>query len=386
MASLVSSLNRPARQAHRNHQFDFLRILFATLVILAHAPELTDGNNSREIFSRLTHSNLSFGALGVDGFFLLSGYLIVNSWQKNPELLNFARNRLLRIIPGYLVAALLSTVAIGLLAPGIDHFFRHLNIHFVKSVLVVSSPSTPAVLPGRPDAQVNGSLWTIQYELRCYVLVAFFGLCGFFRRPSLWLATTILLLISMVSPLKTYCHWNESLYPLIGDPSQIFRLTAVYFVGGCFFLYRHKIQFRPLLACAAAVALLCVRVFDPSRIELALVLFGGYLMFYFGQLSIKSLAWMKNVPDISYGIYVYGWPVLILWIWYRPHGSPWVAFLVCAVICFGLGLASWHVIERPALTLKRRSAVPLPPPQFLLKTAITAHEEALVSELPAKLQ
>jgi peptidoglycan/LPS O-acetylase OafA/YrhL len=145
VASLVSNQNRPARQVHRNHQFDFLRILFATLVILAHAPELTDGNNSREIFSRLTHSNLSFGALGVDGFFLLSGYLIVNSWQKNPELLNFARNRLLRILPGYLVAALLSTVAIGLLAPGIDHFFRHLNIHFVKSVLVVSSPSTPSI-------------------------------------------------------------------------------------------------------------------------------------------------------------------------------------------------------------------------------------------------
>jgi peptidoglycan/LPS O-acetylase OafA/YrhL len=356
----VSNSNRPTGHIHRNHQFDFLRILFATLVILAHAPELTDGNNSREIFSRLTHSHVSFGALGVDGFFLLSGFLIVNSWQQNPELLNFLRKRLLRIIPGYLVAALLSTLVVGLLAPGIDHFFRHLDIHFIKSIFAVDSPSTPSVLPGQPYPDVNGSMWTIQYELRCYIIVALLGLCGFFRRPALWLATTIVFLIAMVSPLKIYCHWPLSLYPIIGDPTQVFRLTAVYFVGGCFFLYRDRIPFRPLFVYVSILALLCVRFFDPTYMELALVLFGSYLMFYFGRLSTKCLAWMKNVPDISYGVYLYGWPVISLWIWYR-HGSPWIAFLASTVICFGLGWMSWHFIERPALTLKRRSAVPLPP-------------------------
>lgn len=339
----------------RNHQFDLLRIIFATLVILAHAPELTDGSNSREILSRLTHSNYSFGSFGVDGFFLLSAYLIVKSWQQKPKLIIFLRNRVLRIIPGYLVAALLSTLAVGLLAPGIDHFFRHLDFHFVKSIVAIGSPSTPPVFPGKPDAlaQVNGSLWTIQYEFRCYLMVALFGLCGLLHRRIFWLIGTVIAVAAMISPLRDICNWSLSLYPLIGDPTQIFRLTAVYFVGGCFFLYRDKIKFRPLFAILALAVVLCVRIVNPAHIEFAIVLFGGYLMFYFGQLSLPSLGWMKNVPDISYGIYVYGWPVISLWIWFR-HGSPWVTFVVATVISFVLGWLSWHFVESPALSLKQR--------------------------------
>jgi hypothetical protein len=62
---------------------------------------LSDGNRSREIFTHLTHSDVTFGTFGVDGFFLLSGYLIVRSWQLNPDLFSFLRNRVLRIFPGY---------------------------------------------------------------------------------------------------------------------------------------------------------------------------------------------------------------------------------------------------------------------------------------------
>ncbi|WP_348270022.1 acyltransferase [Edaphobacter paludis] len=346
--------------SQRNHQFDLLRIFFATFVLLAHAPELTDGNQKRELFVRLTHAPITFGGVGVNGFFLLSGFLIVKSWQQNPDLLNFLRNRFLRIVPGYLVAAFLSTLIVGLLAPGIAHFFRHIDIHCIKSILVLSSPATPPVLPGLPHPLVNGALWTIQYEVRCYILVALYGICGLFRRPAIWLGTTVLLLLSTITPaLTSHFHWSKVLYPILGDPAQVFRLTAIYFVGGCFFLFRQQIRFRPHFAFVACAILLCIRTFNPSYIEMIFTVFGGYLMFYFGQMSLKSIQWMKNFPDISYGIYIYGWPVLSLWIWYR-HGSPWVAFLGSTAISFGLGWMSWHFIERPMLTLKRKNAAPLP--------------------------
>src|SRR5271170_1260907 len=118
--SLPSSQERgePRRQPSRNHQFDLLRIIFATLVLLSHAPEITDGNAARELLHRLTRGPITFGLLGVDGFFVLSGYLIVQSWLGDPEFLNFLRKRILRIVPGYLVAVVLSTLAVGLLAPG----------------------------------------------------------------------------------------------------------------------------------------------------------------------------------------------------------------------------------------------------------------------------
>lgn len=167
----------PVRTNSRNIRFDLLRILLAVLVLLSHAPELTDGNKSRELFSRLTQSELAFGTIAVDGF-LFSGFLMVQSWEHDPQLFRFLRKRVLRIVPGYLVAALLSTVVVGLLAPGVPYFFHQLDAKFWETILLLSSPLTPPVLPGRPYALVNGSLWTITYEFRCYLLVAAFGVCG----------------------------------------------------------------------------------------------------------------------------------------------------------------------------------------------------------------
>jgi peptidoglycan/LPS O-acetylase OafA/YrhL len=350
------------RQSSRNHQFDLLRIVFATLVLLAHAPEITDGNTSRELLHRFTGAPITLGGVGVDGFFLLSGYLIVQSWLGDPELLNYLRKRVLRIVPGYLVAVVVSTLAVGLLAPGISNFFRSLDRHFLNSVVLLSSPMTPPVFPGRPYAMVNGAMYTIGYEFRCYLLVALLGLCGLLRRPMVVLAATVLLLSSLVYPaFFGLIHWPRHVEAVIGQPSIAFRLTAIYLVGCCFYLFRDRIVFRRWLAAAASALVIAGFAFVPSRGEFGLVLGGSYLMFYLGQMYLPGLAWMGGFPDISYGIYLYGWPVESLWIWFQ-RGSPWVTFFVSTVISFGLGWVSWHFIERPALTLKRRATAPLPAP------------------------
>lgn len=347
---------RESRPVGRNRVFDLLRILFATLVLLAHAPELTDGNRSREILTRITHSNVTFGSMGVDGFFLLSGFLIVQSWQRDPELLNFVRKRLLRIVPGYLVAVFLSTLAVGLVAPAVPHFFRSFTLDFPISILLLDAPKAPPVF----RSFVNGSLWTIAYEFRCYLLVAVCGVLGVLRRPILWLAGAVVLLGAANTYAVGHLLAWDSFFLLAGVPAYAFRLTATFLVGGCFYLFRERIPFRPIFAVGAAV-LLSVLLFLPRTTEPALIVFGGYLLFYLGQVREWSLRWFAGVPDISYGIYLYGWPVQILWI-YLVHGSPWVTFGASTVLCFGLGWMSWHFVERPMLTLKRRATAPLPPP------------------------
>lgn len=58
------------------------------------------------------------------------------------------------------------------------------------------------------------------------------------------------------------------------------------------------------------------------------------------------------MPDFSYGIYLYGWPVQKLLIWYLPLISPWLLFLLSAGISSGCGLLSWYIIEKPCLLLR----------------------------------
>jgi peptidoglycan/LPS O-acetylase OafA/YrhL len=336
----------------RNHQFDLLRILFAILVVYSHAFELTDGNNKRELLCRITHQDFSFGMLAVDGFFLLSGYLIVKSWMSKPKLLDFTRKRFLRIAPGYAVATLTTTYVIGFLAPTEAHQLSHLRLDFARSLLFIFPPSSPDVFPGNHDRILNGSLWTILFEFRCYVLVAIFGILGLLRKPVLWLSATAVLLVFLLrQDLALALPWSTEMLTLLGKPDRIARLAAVFFVGGCFYLYRSKVPFTPVLAIASVVSILIVRLAFPASIETAFVLGGSYLLFYFTHRPIAAFAWMSNVPDVSYGLYLYAWPVESYLIW-KFHASPWVVFFQATLISICLGWLSWTLVERPALSLR----------------------------------
>jgi peptidoglycan/LPS O-acetylase OafA/YrhL len=104
--------------------------------------------------------------------------------------------------------------------------------------------------------------------------------------------------------------------------------------------------------------MVAARLFVQQLQEPALIVGGGYLLFYLVSLRMPSLRWMERFPDISYGLYLYGWPVEILWIWYF-RGSPWITFAAAMVICSTLGWLSWHYVERPMLALKPRPSAPL---------------------------
>ncbi len=344
----------------RNQRLDVFRLLFASLVIVAHAPELTDGNRNREIWNRLTHSGDTFGTLAVDGFFVLSGFLIVHSWQNDPEFFNFIRKRLLRIVPGFLVASCLSVIAVGALAPGVPHFFRHIGLPFVKSLVVLGVPVIPSVLPGMPYPTANGSFWTLSYEFRCYLLVALLGISGLLRRPIVWLFLTLLLIIGSSCPqITSQWHWHLRSNTLVGNIGPDFHLTASFFVGGCFHLFHRQVKFLRGIALGAVTAVVAILCLSPAHLEVSLIVFGSYLLFYLAQLQGDFLKFIR-LPDISYGVYLYGFPIESLWIWYR-HGSPWVAAAGSIVLAFGMGWLSWHFVERPVLKFKRRGTAALPP-------------------------
>jgi peptidoglycan/LPS O-acetylase OafA/YrhL len=334
-----------------NNNFNFLRLLFASLVLLSHAPEIIDGNRSRELLTRLFGS-LSFGEFAVDGFFLLSGYLIVKSWMNEPRPLQYLQKRIFRIYPGFIVASIIGAFIVGPLGAVPSEYFAQFRLwSFIKGVLFLQSTITPPVFAGQSNPAVNSSMWTIFFEFQCYFLVMVLGMIGAARRRSVWLVLSICLLLTFAAHKFGYLPLAGERPVVIPLARNMLRLATVFFVGGCFYLFRDKIKFDLRLSLIAIVVLVA-GLFWSNAAEIFLATFGGYLLFYVGFAHIPALRKFNEISDISYGLYLYGWPVQKLLLWYWPNLSPWALFILSLAASAALGFISWHMVEKPCLKLK----------------------------------
>lgn len=346
---MTSSAVAPARANH----FNLLRLILAALVIVAHSPEMLDGNRSREPLTRLT-GTMSFGELAVDGFFLLSGYLILLSWQAQPSALAFLRKRVLRILPGYMVAAALCILLVGPLAAGATGYFSSFWLGGTAfSVLTLSAPETPAVFAGSHYAGVNNALWTIRYEFLCYLLVLVLGVAGVARRRS------VLVVLAAALPLLFIADRSGALalagVRVAGAGQVMLRLSAFFAMGMLYACCWPRPRWSPWWGGALALALAAAMLRSETA-EPALLLCGAYLLFCAAYAKLPCLEWVQRLPDASYGTYLYGWPAGKLLAWYWPGIGLGPLTLLALLLAYGCGLASWHWVEKPALAFKPRMA------------------------------
>ena len=147
---------------------------------MSHSYPLLWGSNDREPLSRLSGGQMTLGEIAVDGFFILSGFLISASWARCRGLGDYLRRRVLRIVPGYVAAVLFSGLVAGpLLAASPRAYWGEFD---ARSFALHAANLEGAATPGPP---VNGSLWSIRYEFFCYLGMAALGLAGVMRRRGL---------------------------------------------------------------------------------------------------------------------------------------------------------------------------------------------------------
>lgn len=333
----------------RQNNFNLLRLVLALLVLLSHAPEIHDGDRHRELLTQLFHT-LSFGELAVDGFFLLSGYLIVQSWSLDPVPALFLRKRVLRIYPAFIVASLVCVYIVGPLGADTQRYFAQLSTGTVALCMaVLHGPIIPPVFENLPYPQVNGSMWTIMREFACYLAVLLLGLSGGIRNRRIWLALTVTGFAAyLYASFRLPMPWT--LWLLLSDP--IIRLGSLFFAGGCFYLYRDCYRFTRRGAVISLMLLLGL-MFSRRYVELGLATFGAYLLFYFAFRPMWLTESFNRLPDISYGVYLYGWPVQTLTMWYLPALSPWTQLALACAIVVPLSLLSCYLIEQSMLRLKK---------------------------------
>ncbi len=346
----------------RKNGFGALRLMLALLVILSHAPEMADGDRHREILTHL-FGTLSFGDLAVDGFFIISGYLISASMLSNSK--GFLRRRIMRIYPGFVVASAFCVFIVGPLA-GAN--LSALSLREWSAVgLHISSlrpPQLNHVFDGSHYAALNGSMWTIRFEFGCYLLTCLLGLAGILKRPRM--------LLSITGALGLLHIWAQShslpvapklFIAVLGRPEDLLRLALAYMAGSCFRVLSPP--FRSKIALGAAL-LLIPAMFSHALAETALVTLGGYGLLWLA-FSVKNPLFLRinAKEDISYGVYLYAFPIGKLLFLYNPQMNIWLNAALTACLALIAGWISWKLVERPAMRLGHPRS---PAPQTTLDT------------------
>jgi peptidoglycan/LPS O-acetylase OafA/YrhL len=328
----------------RRNSFDALRLVLAGLVAIDHGVILHTGVVSQA-------NGTSLGDFAVDGFFVLSGFLVCRSYLRLNSLPRFVWHRFLRIMPGFWACLLVTALVVAPLVAILEG--RPFTAAFtgepsavryvvVNAALLMNQFDIAGLLGANPMPHVfDGSLWTLVFEGLCYAFLAGVGVCGVLRRQR-WIVLAVVLGLYGLTVLQTL-----GVDVVIGD--LLVRLALMFFLGSAAWLFADRLPMTAALAGAAAALLVfSVVLANPYRLVGAAAF--AYLIMWLGT----SIPWKVHVrTDLSYGMYIYHYLVLqvLMLTWASRLSTP--LFVVLGVLTTLLPSAvSWFLVERPALRHK----------------------------------
>lgn len=321
-----------------SNNFDFIRLLAATAVLLSHQfvvlglpePGVFPGN--------------TWGGLAVCIFFVISGYLVTQSWIKEPVLWKFFAKRALRIFPGLLLVTLFTILIIGPLttSDNLSNYFLDKQTwkYLSNAYLKIRTGELPGVFLQNPlPVVVNASIWSLPLEAKWYGLLSILGFLGLIRKKIL-----ILLLLII-------CVWWVNWFHLPGTTMK----EDWFFYFGSFFLAGTFL---------ASVGLTAPIFIFASGISIVAFYFGYWFLglitilpvaiIYFGLMATPGIKNIGKFGDISYGVYIFSFPVQQTVVYFLGvNSSYYVMAFYSIVITYILAFLSWRFVELPALQQKK---------------------------------
>jgi peptidoglycan/LPS O-acetylase OafA/YrhL len=343
----------------KNNSFDILRVFLAFLVITAHIISLFKDQLPRkqDIVTIVGNETLGIGGFAVYGFFVISGILITNSAIRSSSIWSYLKKRILRIYPAFwvcifLIAFIFTPLFFVLntgslagywsqyLTSSIKYFF--LNLTAYLAVLDINGFYGKYFNLSNAD----GSLWTLAYETRAYLLVALLMFFKVVKKSWTYIALFVFFTFTYIIAI-----YMPDIF-LHGDVNKLhnFSMMSYFFIGGTALFYLNKISIDWKLFVLSIIGLFVSIYFNLVPILTPISI--AYMTIFLGaKLPLRNFA--KKYGDISYGMYLFGIPVqeLLLSLGFEKYG--FVVFEIVSVILAALvGYASYHLIEKRFIARK----------------------------------
>jgi peptidoglycan/LPS O-acetylase OafA/YrhL len=294
-------------------------------------------------------TGFTLGEHAVNGFFAISGFLVTMSYV-NRGWRDYILARVLRIAPGLISATLVVSLLLGSAMTRLDlgQYLSHSGLwRFIWVTLTSfkSAASLPGVFDANPVPFPMGTVWTLKYETLCYLGVLVVGLIGLLLRRELALWALVILTLAAIG--------REIVAP---DGSKgvetALRLPLIFLAGGVAYLWRERV---PLSLAGLAAALVFTALLSPTpAYKAALYLATAWSVLVLAMSPALTRRHSEPPADLSYGVYLYGWPVQQALVVLLPGMGALALLWPALALTLGVAALSWYVVEKPALGLKRR--------------------------------
>lgn len=336
-----------ARASGRDNHFNLVRFAAASAVLVSHAWPISLGPEAVQPLERLL-AGTTLGAVAVMVFFAVSGFFIAQSFDRSRSAGIFVAARALRLFPALLVMLALTVIAGVLLTtlPQASYWHGAASYFLRGATLFSMSYELPGVFVTNPyGGAINGSLWTLRYEVACYFTVLAAGMLRLPGRTISLLAVAGLAALSVIGADRVLAS---------GAAVALAGLALPFWIGSALYFWRDRVPHSMLVLAALVVAAGLLRGTPLREAALAAVL--GYGAIWAGFARARPLLAFNRIGDYSYGIYIYAFPVQQLAAHFGA-GTPMVNILWSAPVVLVLAALSWFLVELPALRLKPRGTV-----------------------------
>lgn len=328
----------------RSNSLNAIRLVMALLVVVSHSWALGGAGPEPEL------GGANLGTWAVFGFFGISGYLITRSRLSGHSVRQFYRARFLRLFPGFFVCLLAVSFVfapLSLLWDPAGSFSMFDQLGYIVRNLLLYPPflgqyDIGSTLSAVPFTDVwNGPLWTLFWEAACYVLVGVAA--SLLPRRILG---PLMIATLLVASVATFGAEQTPAVPLL--ITRTLPMFAAFAGGAVLFLYDEKFIRR--WAVPGMVGLVLVSVLTQTATTLAPLPF-TYLLFVLS--AIIPLRQVGSRFDVSYGVYIYGWPVQQVVALMAGDSLPvWLFIALSVAGTLPLAYLSCRYVEQPALAFK----------------------------------